>query len=67
MDDLWKGDAATVYLHRNRGGGLYAAEVADGQTIRPVIDRTYPLERVEDAHRYVETDHKRGNVVVTVA
>ena len=38
MDDLWKGDAATVYLHRNRGGGLYAAEVADGQTIRPVID-----------------------------
>ena len=38
MDDLWKGDSATVYLHRNKGGGLYAAEIPDGQTIRPVID-----------------------------
>lgn len=38
MDDLWKGDAATVFLHRNKGGGLYAAEIPDGQTIRPVID-----------------------------
>ena len=38
MDDLWKGDSATVYLHRNRGGGLYAAEIPDGQTIRPVVD-----------------------------
>jgi hypothetical protein len=38
MDDLWKGDCASVYLHPNRGGDLYAAEVIDGQTIRPIID-----------------------------
>ena len=33
---------------------------------RPVIDRTYPLEDVIDAHRYVETHQKTGNVVLTV-
>jgi alcohol dehydrogenase len=43
------------------------AELVDAGAIAPVIDRTYPLERIAEAHRYVETDHKRGNVVVTVA
>ena len=34
--------------------------------IRPVIDRTYALDDIVDAHRYVDTGHKRGNVVLTV-
>ncbi len=34
--------------------------------LRPVIDRTYPLDRMADAHRYVDQGHKKGNVVVTV-
>ena len=33
---------------------------------RPVIDRTYPLEDVVEATRYVETEQKTGNVVLTV-
>ena len=34
--------------------------------IRPVIDRTYALDEIVDAHRYVDNRHKRGNAVVTV-
>lgn len=35
-------------------------------TFRPVIDRTYPLEEIAEAHRYVETGQKIGNVAITV-
>ena len=34
--------------------------------IRTVIDRQYPLERIADAHRYVETGQKTGHVVINV-
>ena len=40
--------------------------VEDGQ-YRAVIDRTYPLEEVVAATRYVETEQKTGNVVLTVS
>lgn len=36
-------------------------------TFRPVIDRTYALDEIADAYRYVETGQKIGNVVITVS
>ncbi|MDO9175189.1 MAG: zinc-binding dehydrogenase [Actinomycetota bacterium] len=35
--------------------------------LRPVIDRTYPLEQIVEATRYVDTQMKVGNVVITIA
>jgi len=43
------------------------AKLAEAGAFRPVIDRRYPFEQIAEAHRHVETGHKRGNVVVTLA
>jgi len=45
---------------------LFLKELIESGKYRPVIDRSYPVEDVVDATRYVETGQKTGNVVLTV-
>ena len=41
-------------------------QLAEQRVLVPVVDRRYQLETIADAHRYVDTGRKRGNVVVAV-
>jgi len=71
MQTLWTwmrgGKRAIFALSVKKAESLVLLKrLVEGGKLRPVIDRRYPLEQIADAQRYVDTGHKRGNVVVTV-
>lgn len=68
---LWTsriGDKKVVFKisRQTKQNVLFLKELIEAGEYRPVVDRSYPLEDVVEAHRYVETLQKTGNVVLAV-
>lgn len=45
----------------------YILKLIESGEVKPVIDREYTLEQIVEAHRYVDSGHKKGNVAIQVA
>jgi len=43
----------------------FLAKLAEAGKYTPVVDRCYRFDQIVEAHRYVDTGHKRGNVILT--
>jgi NADPH:quinone reductase-like Zn-dependent oxidoreductase len=57
----------TAGLKQSRDTLEYLASLAKKGAIRATVEREFSLEQLPDAHRYVDTGHKRGNAIVRVA
>jgi NADPH:quinone reductase-like Zn-dependent oxidoreductase len=72
MRALWpsrSGDKKVVFQippRQTKQDVVFLKGLVEAGKFRPVIDRRYPLEDVVEATRYVETEQKTGNVVLTV-
>lgn len=56
-------DGTPLATHENM---KLLVKMAENGHLKPVIDKIYPLDQIVEAHQYVETGHKKGNVIITL-
>jgi NADPH:quinone reductase-like Zn-dependent oxidoreductase len=52
-------------VEKNKDIRFLSSLIEDGK-IKSVIDRCYSLDETAEAHRYVDTGRKKGNVIITI-
>ena len=45
---------------------LFIKDLIEQNRLKPILDKTYLIDEVVEAHRYVDQGHKKGNVALTV-
>jgi NADPH:quinone reductase-like Zn-dependent oxidoreductase len=57
---------AKLDTKENMDNLIYIKDLIEKGEIKAVIDQCYPLEDIVEAHRYMDTGRKKGNIVITV-
>ncbi len=67
LTSLWPGKKATYIMVKADAKDLqFIKELIEANTIKPVIDKSFPLAQVASAHTYCEEGHTRGKNVITI-